>query len=257
MTDNDDLSYAAHVLELGGLQVEPVPTGAAPRCDLRATDAGERYLVEVKACHDDKAIGKILRDDDVYERSRSFNESAAIKNKIQDAVRQLQETLDPLRPELRLICLVNRSRYDGELISSQIRGVLYGVRCLVGSGAAGNAIRHECLYFAESAFYKYRDGVDAAMIIDAVGVSLWLNDHSVRADRVRGSGLAQFFAGRAAFNDEGTLEKRGWLVARCSFDRRMDEEKVRRHVEKTYELGRTFVVPFKQHSAMVSIPDPR
>lgn len=255
MSDANDLSIVMGVFDSAGIRVERVPTADARRCDLRAVDEGERYLIEVKGFHEDEAINKALRKGAVFESTRSFDVSNSVEGAIREAVKQLRETSEPGGSELRLVCLLALDKYDADVVSRQILGVLYGMRSLLTSAGPGKAVSHDCLYFAESAFFTYRDELDAAMVIDAGGATVLVNDHGHGADRIQNSRLGRFFAEKGAFYDERTWERDGRLVADCDFDR-SDGERIRLYVEGKYGLGQTIVMEFKRHSAMAPVQDP-
>jgi hypothetical protein len=254
MSDADDLSFVVRLLESAGLHLERIPTAHTRRCDLRASDTHERYLIEVKGFHDDEAINRNLRAGEVYERSRSFDVSSTVDSAIRDAVEQLRKTLDQRKPELRLICLLSRNRIDAEVVRQQIVGVLYGKRSLVPS-TIDSREHHECLYFAESAFYRHRKCFDVAVIIFSDDSFIFcVNDHSSNRERVQKSMLGRYFT--EAFYDQYRWEREGFFIADCPFDRG-DEQEVRLYVEQKYGLGPTTLMRFNRHSAMFSVTDPR
>jgi hypothetical protein len=250
MKDANDLSFVVRLLESAGLNWEHIPTADSRRCDLRANDTEERYLIEVKGFHDDEAINKTLRAGEVYERARSFDVSNTVDSAIRDAVQQLQETLDQQRPELRLICLLSRNRIDAEVVWQQILGVLYGKRSLLTSINGGRE-HHECLYFAESAFFRHRKCLDAAVIVSPDDSFIFcVNDHSDNCERVQNSMFVRHFA--EALYNRHRWEQEGFLVADCDFDRG-DADSIRRYVEMKYQLNSTTLMPFKRHMGIFSI----
>jgi hypothetical protein len=185
--------------------------------------------------------------------SRSINRSATIEGTIRYAVGQLEATKNSQNPELRLICLVNRSTRDGSLVSQQILGVLYGIRTLITSDAGKKAVSRDCLYFADSAFHHHRNGLDAAITIDGSDASLWVNDYSASADKLRESALGRLFLDHDALHDIDKLAKRGWLIADCKFNRRRDVKEIQLFVEQKYSLGQTILAERRQHAAMVVV----
>ena len=216
MGDADDLSLVQSILETVGLRVERVPEANVKRCDLRVYGPHERYLVEVKGSYDDPAIARSLREGKLVENSKSFSISN-VEDAIRTAVKQLGETLDQQSPELRVVVLISRNQHDIDLVAQQVLGVLYGKRSLIGQDAAGASVHHECLYFAESAFFRHRNGLDAVVAIDPNGVALCANDHCANVARVRESELGRFFKEKGAFYDVGVWEQQGRLIADCAF----------------------------------------
>jgi|GEM_PF-3772199 len=254
MSDTDDLDLVTRLLEAAGLQVDSIATGPTRRCDLRASDGRERYLIEVKGFHEDEAITKTLREGQLHESARSLHYSGSISNVIDDAVKQIEETLDRKNPELRLICLLACDKYDNDIVSHQIRAVLYGMRSLLVPATGGKVADRECLYFGESAFYRHRTNLDGAIVIAPDGAMICVNDHCSNVKRLRESTPGQLFVQKEAFHDEHELERRGCLIADCSIDRR-EEQRIHMYIEQKYGLNQTVLSQRKQHSVFVSVPD--
>jgi hypothetical protein len=251
--DEIDLLNVECLLKNVGLQVARVPETQARRCDLSATDAGERYLFEVKGFHDDEAIASTLKEGRIYERTSPFDYSNSVVAAIRDAVDQLRETLDQTVPELRIICLISRNKYDGDLVRQQITSVIHGTRSVLCDATNGVRDHLQCLYFDESAFFRHRNDLDAVIVIQAEGCTFFANDHSPNIERVRCSALGLFFASEGAFYDARISEEQGWLVADCAINR-TDVQSVLRYVEKKYGLRKPILMQFKRFSGVARVP---
>ena len=152
---------------------------------------------------------------------------------------------------LRIIALVIRAT-DADLIFKQIVSTLYGKRTLLDATRPLDASRPreplECLYFADSAFYRYRASLDGVMVVhpDGGGVNFWLNDHGNRPHKVRESVLGKFLTQNGALNDVPYLERRGFLVADCKLDRNCVSEVIQ-YVKDKYHLENPMLMNFKRY----------
>jgi len=222
MGDEEDRREVRKCLEAAGLRVEDIPedsVAGSKRCDVFARDASERYLVEVKGFHDDEMIKGKLHNAEVYERDSSDTYRGNVTKEIRDAIKQLGSTALHYDDAIWLVALVARSKHDADVMSEQIMGTLYGVAAITDRGPDGVARRRHCLYFSESAFHRHPD-LDGAIVLDAQGVGLYLNDYGRRVNRVRESGLARFLAQHSASYDMAELESRAdCLVADFDMDR--------------------------------------
>jgi hypothetical protein len=253
MRDEADISLAESVLLSAGLTVERVPTAKRQTCDLRAHDGHDHYLVEVKGFHDDDAIAKSLRTNETHFRTESLDIDSTIDTSIAEAVKQIDATAESGLQELRLIFLISRNKIDGDLVSRQMRSVLYGVRCLIPKAAANPAPLYECLHFAESAFFRHRSRLDGAFVVDAAEqLILCANDHADHKDRLLQSLLGKFIVDKGVLYDQAQWEKIGFLVADCNICRN-EEHLVQRYVEQKYDLGETNVMQFNRCSGFATL----
>jgi hypothetical protein len=248
MSDKQDLCTVRRLLEDAGLHVERVPEATIKRCDLRARDDSEGYLIEVKGFHDDEAIGKALRSQGLHDSVSSYDHRNTVEDGIEEAVKQLRETAGGSEKELRLLALLVRTT-DTKVTRQQILGAIYGKASLPQRGTQNH---HECLYFNESAFFRNRTALDGAIVIDPPHPAfLWANDHSSRLDRVRRSRVGQFFVEKEAFYDARHWGDKGFLVADCDIPRN-DSAAVIEYLEKKYTLQGLTLVEFKRWSGWSS-----
>ena len=134
--------------------------------------------------------------------------------------------------------LVRTSLSDAKVTREQILGAIYGKASLTRPSSPQH---YECLYFAESAFFRYRKRLDAAIVIcpdDAtLCLTLYLNDYGSRLERVRQSKLAQFFAEKRALYDVAEWERQNKdsLIADCDTPR-SDVRKTIEYLEHKYGI---------------------
>jgi len=251
--DAEDIKLIELALSEAGLCVQRLAEGADPTCDFQAGDAAdERYLIEVKALHDDADISPTLRRGEMYEKTTPMNRSARVDSVIDKAIGQVAATTERVPDSLRLLAFVVRSKLDAKVRYQQLMGELCGKRSLITrSSTPGKNDHHECFYFAHSAFFQHRNAIDAALTYFIDGFTLFINDHSPRAERIRKSVLGQFFDSRKAMMDNAALLRHGYLIADCNLDR-SDEPAMTRWLAERYGLVRPVVLDFKRYSAMVS-----
>ena len=251
--DAEDITLIEQALSEAGLSVQRLAETSEPTCDLQAGDpAGERYLIEVKALHDDADISPTLRRGEMYEKTTPMSRSARVDTTIDKAIGQLEATSERFPDSLRLLAFVVRSKLDAKVKYQQLMGELCGKRSLTTrSSTPGKSDHHECYYFAHSAFFQHRNAIDGAITFYIDGFTLFVNDHSARADRIRNSVLGRFFHERRAMMDNAALTRDGFLIADCDLDRN-DEPAMIRWVASRYGLDRPVVMDFKRFSAIVS-----
>ena len=234
MCDSAEIQAVQRILEDAGLLVNPVPPAECMRCDLRATDELDDYLIEVKRFDDDEAVADTRQSGGDYLRDRPRFSSHTVADVIAKAAKQLSLTAKQTGDGLRVVALLANASFGADL--TNILGTLYGIR-KVAAYKDGSSLAWDCLYVLESAFFRHRREVDGALILDRSHFGLFLNDYGARADRLRQSGLAGFCRAKCAFRDAATWENDGFLVADCDAAR-SDESAVLRHLEQKYGLTR-------------------
>ena len=219
MSDTDELRQVATLLEAAGLHVERVDEATTKRCDFRAHDDREHYLVEVKRIDDHASMAGALRECKTYQQSKEVSSDGSLRAKVEHAVKQLIET-SAEATELRLVALVERRSLPE--ITEQALATLYGLRTIVDLDSLES---RDCLYFSESAFFRHRVNLDGALIMQGAKAGLLVNDHSQCGKRVLASRLGEFFAQLGCLHDAERLQRDGgFLVADCGLDRSSEYE---------------------------------
>jgi hypothetical protein len=242
MADTEDLTIVTTYLTHAGLEVTRIPECQAKRCDLMARADGEALLIEVKGIHDDEAIAAALAQGNLFTGVRPLDASRSVEKAVRQAAQQLDMT--SIGDEFRLVAMRIRSGFDQQLARRQIVGELYGKRSLVDMSAT----HLECIYFAHSAFHRLRGTLDAALVVDDDGATLFLNDYSNNFAGIRQSTLARFLEQHGAVYDAARYDAEGWLRADCDIDR-SDEKAVLRYVSEKYGLQGAHVVRFQRYTA--------
>lgn len=255
MTDESDIQLMQNLLIAAGLTVERIPECKKKRCDFRAWDRHEQYLIEVKGVHDDKHINAKLRNGKVYSKPRSHVYSRRVDKSIRKSVKQIRETQKAagIEDQLRIVVITVRTKYGSDVTARRILGTLYGTRYIIDLGSPHGRETTDCLYFAESAFFRHRRELDAAIVVDATGVMMLLNDHCSRIDRVRASSLGSFFAARGALSAADALERAGRVFVVDRPVDRKDVDAVLNCVAGKYNLQRPLDCSPTDHSVMCRV----
>jgi hypothetical protein len=243
MTDADDIALFGDLLSAAKITMERVPESLVRgenRCDLHAHDAGERYLFEVKALHEESAMKQVLSTEGVYTAHKPINDSNQITVILDKAVKQLRMTVAGRHDGLRLAVLIGRGSLSNRVMQDRVFSALYGLRTI--GEVKVNAVAEKCLYFSHSVFFRHRTELDGAIIMDDSGVGMCLNDFGPRTQRVRESQLGRFFADAKLLHDAAKIERDGhYLIADCDIDRN-NEHAVLGYLATKYNLLRPIVI---------------
>jgi hypothetical protein len=247
--DTADIELISTILEKAGLKVEQVPRAQGKRCDLRAQNRDERYLIESKGLHDDRAVRDELREGRPYAEYTNIAWTSPIADRIDEAIKQLRETADGTADDLRLIALIDRGSAWSGIILKLIFATLYGSRAVYSGETA-----HDCLYFSYSAFHKHRGELDGAIFVDRAGWgALCANDHSAHVQRLCDSTLGRWFAKRKLLHTAERLEREAdYLVADCDVDRR-HEAAVLGYLASKYHLIRPGLMFLNEAAAIIPL----
>ncbi len=214
-----DRDQVLALLRAAGLRAEPIPHADGRTCDLRAQDGDVDYLLEVKGVHDNEEVDATLRDVGTYNAYREIAPSAGVLRRIEWAVKQIRDTARGAHDALWLVALVARGPLWSSAIFEQILATLYGMGTVADLVPTPGPTR-KCLYLRESAFHKHRLDLDGVILIANSAVGFCINDHSERAQRMRGSRLGGFFSTHGLLHDAARLEREGgFLIADCETDR--------------------------------------
>lgn len=206
----------ADILRERGYSVARLVEGEEKSPDLFAEKRGERFLVEVKIKQDDSTLSD--RASAAFSEGRLFEEHYPMgrRNRVSAIIAHGAEQLtaqavdDPLRV-MWFVALGRRS----EVYCSQIEGTLLGTTRLFD--LEDTAWQLDCHFFYQSEFFRHRERLDAAVVLDVGKGRLLLNPYSPRASRLRSSPLVETFG--SAVLDPAEAEKRGEAVlADCAVD---------------------------------------
>ena len=223
-----------------------------PDFDVRSDQDSKAYVIELKSRLDNPAEiserEQRLRDGNLVESIKDTGRINAISNRIGEAYEQLQK-YDKSEYDFRIIWLLAVDQ-NQDLKLRQFESTLYG-RVPIFSLDSG-AQTCDCYYFQFNDFYRYRGGIDGAIISTDRKVKLLLNSYSDQYKDLRNSLLASKFGGGVL--DPLALEQNGnAYIADCDIDRRKENYVIRYLCDK-YGKNHMQAIPLYQHSVSKSSP---
>jgi hypothetical protein len=222
------------------------------RADLRATDANASYLIEVKT--------RLGSDFEANLSEHGFAESFvtlayanAVSSQVEDAVRQLSETLSHPE-EFQLLWYQNLDQDECERVVK----TLYGIVTVIRPGGVSGAESIDCFYLTFSEFFRYPQVVGAVLAHQNGGV-LFPNHLAPAYARFRTSRLFQVFHEHEAVQDGLALESRGAVyIADCPGSRKVENRpKLLAYVQEKYGVQGLIDVEPKHARVAVAVPRKR
>jgi len=213
--------------------------------DLLVARNEQRFLIEVKAKGDDLSAllerrSKLARGEFVMHGAR-WAPINTIASRMRDGICQLNDYPSEER-DFSLLWL----HAEGEEPQSQVEQfacTLYGKANVYS--ILNSKFRHECYFFHDSVFYRWRATLDGAILSTFTTAKLCINTYSPRYASFRDSEVVKVFD--QAVVDPIELDRAGLaIVADCNVDRRKDYEVIRYLVEKYNE-------EYLQHFQMASL----
>ncbi len=249
VNDGQDRETIAAILAGAGLTVEALPEGTTKCCDLRAHDKLDRYLIEIKAVCEDDRMAEAVRQREPYVDESELSPDGSMRTKVRHATKQLNATYATARRELRLIALIERRHQpSAHRLSDEAFTTLYGARLIADDSNA-----YKCLYFSNSAFFRHRDCLDGAIVLEGRKGALFLNDHSNESNRLAESQLGRFFERLHLLRSACEMEtEAGYLVADCDIPR-SQEANVLRYIAEKYGLTRAVAMHSMRWAATIPI----
>lgn len=239
------------LLEHLGFTVEPVEEGEGKTPDLVASKDAETFLIEVKTKQDDAS--REQRMEEAFEVGRVFEEVLPMgpRNRVsaivQHGVRQLEAlgAKDPLR--LMWFAALGRR---AKVYACQIRATLLGSTQVFD--LQETSWQRDCYFFHGSAFYRWRNKLDGAVIAQSKSGQLLVNPFSPRADRLRRSPMAVTF-GQGVL-DPIALEAVGRACIVDGDVDRNDEAAVQHFLQQKYRRPMLQSIEMGHHGVWVGVP---
>jgi hypothetical protein len=199
--------------------------------DLLATKNRERFLFEIKSKGDDEGELAFQRSraaaGEVGEWSEPWSPRNTISGVIREGVQQLAAF--PSDEYDYSLLWLHAEGIDPESQFQQFSHTLFGLARVFT--LRDRNFDYKCYFFHESAFFRLRNALDAAIISTPKEAQLCLNTYSPRVNALRQSTLARALEGGIC--DPETLERKGLaIVADCGADRRNSSEVIRFLQEK-------------------------
>ena len=219
--------------------------------DFDVIGKNDRYTVELKIKSDDP--NEIARDNEFLSKGQMVTKSIPIgpRNRlsgiIQKGVDQMT-THDPQRKTYQVIWIHTIGK-NQDLLNTRFRSTLFGLEKLFSID-----ISHviTCYYFHNSAFFTWRNYLDAALLTTENTVQLCINSLSPRVNDFRGSDLYKSLIKGLCDPIKYELAD-GVMIADCEIDRK-EENQILNYLMKKYCLKHLQTIPMQQNSATISMP---
>jgi len=233
-----------------GFHVLQIPEGERRTPDLLAT-GDHRYLIEIKTKENDPAAiserTKRLGAGQIFESGAPFTPQNTMSRIVRDGVEQL----DAHPAQERDFCMLWLLAVGSDLESQyeQFLATLYGLTNMMRPDSRSLM---PCYYFRESAFFRWRNVLDGAIVGTLDKGELCINSYSPRADAFKNSSLAGIFGTAVRDPRQREAEGRGY-IADCDVDRR-DEQEILRYVQTKYGRPALMTMDFGTVIAQVAVP---
>jgi hypothetical protein len=253
MTINEDIFKPVVRDFLGnlGLHVRDIPCRDSKTPDFEIKDEHDTYIVELKIKSDDpveiERDNNVLRSGKILEKAIPIGPRNRLSAVVTDGVDQFKE-YDPDNNTYHVLWLHSEGR-DPELLNTRFRSTLFGMQNLVSL-----EVPHlmTCYFFEESAFYTYRDCLDAAILTYEDQLQLCVNSLSYRKAPFKNSGMYSVLS-RGLCDPDNLKQEDGVLIADCTEDRK-DQGRIVDYLREKYHLNHLQIIAMTQHSATVAIP---
>ncbi len=250
MNEQEIKKAVADFLRSAGFQVVLLGERDEPTPDLLATK-GHRFLIEIKTKEDDPAVlldrRSRLDAGEVAGGAAPFTPQNTISRIIKKGSEQLA-AYPSERSNFRLLWLLAVGS-DPEGQYEQFRATLYGLTNVVGPD---DSSLMPCYYLRHSAFYRWRDVLDGAVISTLESGELCLNSHSPRHAELRGSDLGPLF-GQGVVDPEALEQTGAAYIADCDLDRN-DEAAVLQYLLRKYQRPALMPLNLGRLTAYVEVP---
>ena len=240
------------------LHIEKLPEGREKSSDFCAFDGTNRYLIELKTKYrnPEETSGR----ESQFQKggtaifSRSLERRSSVTKNISDAVAQIGSS-DVGGEAFRIVFFLLRD-FDADERWESILANLYGIESVVDWSDEGEA--RQCYYFNSSDNYRYRERLDATiiMIAESEKAVLCLNDHSPKYNTMSKSKLVHLFEDGVI--DPIIMEETGdiWIVR--GDIKRSSKASVIQYLREKYSLSeRTMPVTMTYVSATTLVSNKR
>jgi hypothetical protein len=256
MTETKFKPVVRYVLRQMGLAVSDIPRSSDKTPDFKVTEARDVYLVELKIKADDptelEEDRKILTAGRVLAKSKPLSR----RNKLDQIIRKCCEQFadyDAKNQKLHIPWL-HCDGLDAALHYERFRATLFGTQKLISSGVP-NVL--ECYYFHNSAFFRHRDLLDAAIVSHedirdpGLALQLCVNSLGSRIARLRRTQLYQQLGEGRCDPDELAARNLGMIAdASCPRD---SESNTLTYLRTKYQLDHLQTITLAQHTAAIGV----
>ena len=248
-------SIAKLVFDLWSASAVPIPTSHAEESDWLVTLDGFRLLVEEKTKFenpdDTEARRRAFDAGEIYSNIAALAPNNRISGIIRKAAGQLRSTAEHVEHDARVVWLTAVGS-DAETKVDQAFRTLYGSASVFDLD--NSASLQDCYFFNDSAFYRYRDDLDGAILASLRGsqakLKLCLNPFGPRWEALRDSPFAGKFPN--AIVDPIAKEAKGLAMVADTPIARGDSEAMLEYLRKKHGKPHLLEMPMQMHTAAVA-----
>ena len=241
-------------LELNGFRVIKIEEAEDKTPDFLVHDSAHTYLLEVKDKLPDPRKAewrqKVLDAGKMHQSVESTGRTNTISSVVKEAAQQLAAFTNE-KVDFRLLWFQSRG-IDPEMLARQMCATIYGIKTVVPVYPKAEA--RDCFYAAFNDFYRYKETLDAVILVHHDLGQLCCNSFSKRLDDLLTSKFAKLF-GQGVLNPIVEEKSGNAFVADFDCDRKNRPEFLKMLGEK-YGFDRMVEFDFKHLSAEISIPNP-
>lgn len=253
MTDKRDKDLAKSIMQHFGISLQDIPRASALTPDFEFSLGNERYLVEMKTKGDDpEALEKFRQGLDkggIVQESSPILPRNTLSSVIEEGVQQTAAQ-DPSRQAFRIVWLYCAGR-DPQLHWERFFSTLYGAENLTSLELKSLAY---CYYFYDSAFFRFKNDLDAAILTNSKSIKLCINSLSVKAEEFQKSALVEVLSNGLCNPPREEARTAGVMIADCDLDRK-NTAAVLEYLKSKYKLTHLQVMTMNQFSGTMKIPE--
>ncbi len=219
--------------------------------DFEVAGKHSKYTIELKIKGDDAE--EVARDSEALSRGELVSRSTplgsrnTLSGRIKEAVEQLIEH-DPQGKTFRVVWL-HCTGLDPGLHEKRFHSTLFGTETLWINELVYTVT---CYYFHESAFYTWRNQLDAVILTLGEEGQLCINSLSPRVDKFRESELVHSMCNGLCDPKKLEASYREVMLADCDIDRKKPDEVIRCLQDK-YGVSHLVAIPMGHHVGRISV----
>ncbi|USD53706.1 hypothetical protein [Vibrio sp. SCSIO 43155] len=240
----DNINYENRVIDYFqnlSFAIEKIPESNEETPDFLISGT-ERILIEQKTKFDDIELYEeqknALDSGEVFQHGELTGYTSKIAKIIGKGNRQLKKQKTSTNSDFCFLFIIT----SGVNTSTQVKqfsSTFYGIMPIVDFDD-GSRVAKNCYYFTESQFFRFRETLDGAFLVNSYNgqLKLLINDQSSNYARLKKSKFLAQFEANVPCIDPIELEAKGKAyVADCQINRR-EVDKIEQYVFKKYNIKR-------------------
>ncbi|EGQ8028932.1 hypothetical protein ACWOKN_004326 [Vibrio vulnificus] len=235
--ENEVLEYFQKL----SFSIEKIPESNEKTPDFLISGS-EKILIELKAKFDAKELRdeqeNVLTSGEVFQHGELTGYTNKVAKVISDGKSQLKKQKRATESDFCFLFIV-ASGVNASTQVKQFHSTFYGIMPIVDFADNSN-IAKNCYYFTESQFFRCRDTLDGAFLVNSYSgqLKILINDKSLNYEKLKKSKFWRQFAANVPYIDPVELESKGSAyIADCLIERK-EADKVQQYVFDKYGIQR-------------------